>query len=184
MYKVYGSDIVAYYTLLGVYINTEHTFIAMPAYTAVACVVCSTTVLLSDVNYGHIVVDIHKGIKSDIMFRCTVCISCENKIPPSKFSLFSVPAPGCRFPIGANIILSWSPYKNVSMYMRRYCRLYSCKDTDLHVTENRMDILNSLDDGFYIYEFSYDDMMHLEPTNVFEFFMNCEDNKAKRPRYN
>lgn len=139
--------------------------------TVVACIVCSNTVLVSNSNYTTIITGISNNTMSDVLFRCTVCTKCDrktaNQAPASVDSLVR----GSKLPIGVSIILNWTVYKNVSLFLHKYCKLYSYNSKQ-HVVENRLDIIESIKDDIYIHQFFYDDKLHLESGDMNTFFID------------
>lgn len=140
---------------------------------------CSNAVLVTDNNYKTTLNNIDKNLTSDIIFRCTVCIGCDRKVANDAPDSVNGPVQSCKFPIGTNMILNWSTYRNVSLYMRKYCKLYSY-DGKHHVVENRLDIMESIGEDFYIHEFCHDDKLHLEPGDICKFFITAKSREVKR----
>ena len=152
--------------------------------TVVACSLCSNSVIITNKKYEDTINNIEKNSLGQILFRTTICMQCENKVYTDATVLFIIPERGYRIPIGVNIILNWSVYRNISLFVHKYCKLYEHSDISTYAIENRIDILSSIKGDHYIYEFYYDTEMHLEKGNLFNFFLGSDDPVTKRRKIN
>ena len=138
--------------------------------TVVACSICSESILLTQKSYNEVLNNIYRGSPEAILFRITICLKCENKVLSTESLSLNVPSKGRKFPLGTSMIMEWPVYKRISLYMRKYCKLYECDRTFTHTIENRDDILSNINNNYNIYRFQYDSSTHLESDYAQGFF--------------
>lgn len=136
---------------------------------AVVCSICSGSILVTQKSYEETINDIDKGTTNSILFRTTVCIKCENKISLTKSPNLIVPEKGYKIPLGTGMVMEWPIYRRISLFMRKYCKLYEYDDTLIHTIENRDDIFFEIDDSYNIYKFHYDNSTQIENDSTSNF---------------
>lgn len=114
--------------------------------------------------------DINKYNTGEILFRTTVCGKCEMKIKDVGASDIDLPKQNTKIPIGTTLIAGWTVYRNISLFMRKYCKIYDFNDTHIHVLENKNDILRDISSHTTIHKFNYDTILHLDTEEAHEFF--------------
>lgn len=150
--------------------------------TVVACSICSGSVLLTHKSYGEILRSISRGSLDSILFRTTICLKCENKILSTESLSLTIPSRGNKIPVGTSMVMEWPVYKRVSLYMRKYCKLYECDGTFVHAVENKDDILSNIDGNYNMYNFQYDSSTYLESNCTYEFLLLNSNQTSKRRR--
>jgi hypothetical protein len=150
--------------------------------TIVVCSVCSTSVLLTEKSYNDVIDGIEKSIITSILFRTSVCTRCESKLRKAKDIQLVMPERGCKIPIGTGMIMDWPPYRRISIFMRKYCKLYECNNSFIHTIENRHDILSDAGENINVYKFQYDTTIHLENSSIYEFFSKNTEQVLKKRR--
>lgn len=148
----------------------------------IVCSICSESILITRKSYEEMTNYIDKGITNSVLFRTTICIKCENKISLTKSPNLIIPEKGYKIPLGTSMIMEWPVYRRISLFMRKYCKLYEYDDTLIHTIENRDDIFSEINDSHNIYRFHCSNFTKLENSSTYDFFLLNDNQQTKRRR--